>query len=504
MLKNKEKEILKNLRSETKKELLKQNLLAPLFSIQCDYRTKKLKLNYSYPKYVGVNSDKEKIFKKQQKDYYLKNITLSQKEEFLTNLPNYIKTMNNKIEEDAKNSFINDEQSIIYWTSKYTNISNRSISKTIKESSIKGDKESLESLINYCKLYYPQMLDIWEWPRKGKDFIIGYMKFKQLKSSSNKKPWSDGTVNSNYQRIRAFFNWISYNYMTFPANSISGLVFNKSKSDVPILKDNELESIKKFIDSHNQVKNWKWFIEMLTIFLETGLKLEILCSLKVKDINIKDRTLLYNFNKKNRDAIEKYRLSEYSWGLISHLIINKNSSLRNDKNFLFHQRFYRSNLNKGSENEMKLIENPEKSFSVNGFRKKFSDMIAILGLNKKITPQYYRNYLILKMLGSTNNNINLVSKKMGVSNQTIINNFINNFEIDIKGEKLDLFENEILKRRGKPKTKPKRKRLKGGGVSVPFMITREMFRELVSMGYSKKEIGKMKSEEAHELILKEL
>ena len=93
---------------------------------------------------------------------------------------------------------------------------------------------------------------------------------------------------------------------------------------------------------------------------------------------------------------------------------------------------------------------------------------------------------------------------MGVSNQTIINNFINNFEIDIKGEKLDLFENEILKTKGKPKTKPKRKRLKGGGVSVPFMITREMFRELVSMGYSKKEISKMKSEEAHELILKEL
>ena len=59
-------------------------------------------------------------------------------------------------------------------------------------------------------------------------------------------------------------------------------------------------------------------------------------------------------------------------------------------------------------------------------------MIVILGLNKRITPQYYRNYFILKMLGHTNNNINLVSKKMGVSNQTILNNFINNFEIEIK------------------------------------------------------------------------
>jgi hypothetical protein len=123
-------------------------------------------------------------------------------------------------------------------------------------------------------------------------------------------------------------------------------------------------------------------------------------------------------------------------------------------------------------------------------------MISLLGLNKKITPQYYRNYLILKMLGITNNNIQLVSKKMSVSTQTIIKNFINNFEIKTEVKKLNLFEDK------NSEVKPKRKKLKGGGVSVPFMITREMFRELVSMGYGKDEISKMKSEDAHELILK--
>ena len=49
--------------------------------------------------------------------------------------------------------------------------------------------------------------------------------------------------------------------------------------------------------------------------------------------------------------------------------------------------------------------------------------------------------------------------------------------------------------------KTKTKRLKDGGVSVPFMVTREMVRELLSMGYNKKEINKMKSEEAHEIII---
>ena len=86
------------------------------------------------------------------------------------------------------------------------------------------------------------------------------------------------------------------------------------------------------------------------------------------------------FDKKNRNTTEEYKLSEYSWGLISHLILYKNNSLRNDKSFLFHQRFYRSTLNKGSENELKLIENTEKPFSVNGFRKKFSSIHFIEGL----------------------------------------------------------------------------------------------------------------------------
>ena len=38
------------------------------------------------------------------------------------------------------------------------------------------------------------------------------------------------------------------------------------------------------------------------------------------------------------------------------------------------------------------------------------------------------------------------------------------------------------------------------GVSVPFMITREMFRELISMGYSKEELNNMSSEKAHKIL----
>ena len=49
--------------------------------------------------------------------------------------------------------------------------------------------------------------------------------------------------------------------------------------------------------------------------------------------------------------------------------------------------------------------------------------------------------------------------------------------------------------------KTKTKRLKGGGVSVPFMITREMFRELITLGYTKEQISQLKSEEAHDILI---
>ena len=45
MLKQKEKDILKQLRKDVKDKIIRQNIKSPLFSIQCDYKTKKLKLN---------------------------------------------------------------------------------------------------------------------------------------------------------------------------------------------------------------------------------------------------------------------------------------------------------------------------------------------------------------------------------------------------------------------------------------------------------------------------
>ena len=76
-------------------------------------------------------------------------------------------------------------------------------------------------------------------------------------------------------------------------------------------------------------------------------------------------------------------------------IYNKNNILRNDKKYLFHSRFYRKNRNKNIE-KMVLIENKNKSFSGNGFRKKFHEMLIYLNLSKEYTPAVFRHGFILK------------------------------------------------------------------------------------------------------------
>ena len=490
MLKQKEKDILKQLRKDVKDKIIRQNIKSPLFSIQCDYKTKKLKLNYSFSKYKGLNENKEKVFKKQQKDFYLNNITINKGEFFLRNLSKYIDLLKSKIKEDHEKSLLKREQSLIYWSNIYTSSLNRFDFKSIKKSSLKGDKESLDGLIKFCNRFNNKMLDIWEWPRSGGKFIYRYMEYKQKDKTGNKKLWSDTTVNSHYQRIRAFFNWLSYKVELFPSNVLGRLIFKKNSRAITIFNSEEINKIKNFIDQNKYVEEWKWFVEMLVVMIETGLQVEILCLLKIKNIVLKDKSLCVDVVKNGKTNKIIFPLSKYCWKIISSLILNKNNTLRTDKKLIFHNRYYRK-----SKKENQLFENLDKGFSSNGFRKKFNDMVMILGISNNLTPQSCRHYYVIEMLKDTNGDITLVSNKTGISTRVLFEKYISFIDIKREDKGVKIFSEEDFE------TKTKTKRLKDGGVSVPFMVTREMVRELLSMGYNKKEINKMKSEEAHEIII---
>ena len=71
-----------------------------------------------------------------------------------------------------------------------------------------------------------------------------------------------------------------------------------------------------------------------------------------------------------------------------------------------------------------LIENKDRPFSSNGFRKKFHEMLVHLGLSKEYTPIVFRHGFILKKLNKMNGNFSLVSKEIGVSQKLLIRKYI--------------------------------------------------------------------------------
>ena len=289
-------------------------------------------------------------------------------------------------------------------------------------------------------------------------------------------------------------NTKSFKNELFPSNIIGRMDFKKDKKGIKIFKNSEILIIKRFINKNNSKKEWKWFIEILVLMLETGLKIEKVCRLELKNINIKEKSINIKLNTKADSKIVFFPLTDYCWRIISNLILNKNKSLREDKNLIFHSRFYRNPKNNLSNKGKLLIEDLNKGFSENGFRKKFKEMISVLGLSSSLTPQACRHYYIIEMLKNTNGDISLVSDKTGLSSRIIVEKYIEMVDIKRKEKQINLFSKEIVD------SKTKTKRLKGGGVSVPFMITREMFRELISIGYSKTEINEMESEEAHKIL----
>ena len=89
-----------------------------------------------------------------------------------------------------------------------------------------------------------------------------------------------------------------------------------------------------------------------------------------------------------------------------------------------------------------------------------------------------------------------VSEKIGLSKESLIRKYLDHVKISPMNILVNKAESPNFD--GK---KTKTKRLKGGGVSVPFMITREMFRELITLGYTKEQISQLKSEEAHDILI---
>ena len=144
MLIEEDKNILTKFRQTVKNEIIKQKLNAPKFSVHCDYKTKKLKLNYSFSKYNGLDKKKNNTYVKKQKDFYLKGINLLNRALFIEKLPYYVKLLNEKMIAESKKSQFKQDNSLIYWSKIYTQSSRRLGAKKVKNSTLIAERNTLD------------------------------------------------------------------------------------------------------------------------------------------------------------------------------------------------------------------------------------------------------------------------------------------------------------------------------------------------------------------------
>ena len=112
----------------------------------------------------------------------------------------------------------NDKDSLQHWLRIYTEGKYRRGNITLSPNTIRGDKQVIQMLIDWCvEQKKKDWLNIWKWAKDGRDMMMEYIKYK-TEVGGVKKKWTDGGVNSNYRRIRAFFNYIGENLEGFPMN----------------------------------------------------------------------------------------------------------------------------------------------------------------------------------------------------------------------------------------------------------------------------------------------
>ena len=111
---------------------------------------------------------------------------------------------------------------------KYTTQHQRYGNIEVGDNTLRTDKESIQTLINHIKEHDKKMMNIWEWEKRGRTFLEDYMNYKETIGGVKCK-WTKGTINSQYRRIRAFFNYIAHHYDGFQDKLLNNMKFKKAK-----------------------------------------------------------------------------------------------------------------------------------------------------------------------------------------------------------------------------------------------------------------------------------
>ena len=471
MLSNKEKTQLNKLRKLVLKELKRLQVIEPKITLGIDYKTKRLKLIYRVFVDGGFDARNKRRIGKKKKELYLRNLTLADSDLLIDKLDTYVNDITTEVSYAVK-TITNDKDTLNYWVSLYSSTPIRKGNVRVSPSSLSRDEQATRYLLEYVNEFDKSMINIWKWVDSGKDFLTDYMNYKQTHKGA-RKVWNNNTVLSEYGRVRGMFNYIGRNYKHFPEGILNGIQFAPYEADVKSFTPTEVDMIKLFIDEEKGSKEWGWFIPMLYLMLETGVRVNELCNMKLSDIEPVNKEWVFKGKGRFGGKERKQRIPNDVWDMMLPLIVDDKGYLRKDKEYVFHKEFYRK-----SYDTYYLVKDLTKPMAVDGYRKKFKKMVIQLKLDKKLTPHSCRRYYITEMLMKTNGNIPLVAQLVGHSSWDMVKRYAQSVIPQDADTNVGLFSK----------------------VSFPIMITQEIRNKLKEMGYTKQKVSTLKPEQAHEII----
>jgi site-specific recombinase XerD len=408
---------LQKIRKEVDKEKKRLRISSPKWTIQLDSKTDKILIGYSVPINIGKKENGERIVRQKQKKKYLPNAKLDDSKYIVMNVQNYTDLVLSEINKTTK-SIGGDKDSIDYWSEEYKNPIRKG-NIELSKSTISNDISTLKNLSLWLEEHEPKMLNVWEWTDEGKDCLIRYMKYRQNYGGVTGRKWNDTSVNSEYRRIRAFFNYLSENLNGFPSQLLNNIPFKKSKTKTETFTKMEIHLVKEFMLENETHLRWKWFVPILHTLLETGCRVSEVVKLLIRDLDIDERKVGV-IGKGNKKRF-LYLKSDSLWKRLNPYIFTSKGKIRTDKEFIFHW-----NIGHPSNGKYFPKEDLSKGFHPSGVQHKFKDMIRELKLNMSLSTHDTRRYYITEMLKKTNGNVPLVAQLVGHNTWDVVRLYTKN------------------------------------------------------------------------------
>tara|TARA_R110001592_G_scaffold48553_2_gene152657 strand:- start:151 stop:1149 length:999 start_codon:yes stop_codon:yes gene_type:complete len=328
------------------------------------------------------------------------------------------------------------------------------------------------------------MLDVWNWVDNGNDVLLKFLKYKQQPNQSSelkyKRQWKNSTTKQNYNEIKVFFGWLNRELEGFPKTDFLNIPLTPTKVKTSSFSQQEILKVIEFVEDNLSSKRWGWFCEMLIVLMETGCRIKEIEKMKIKHLNITDRTWLIHGKGRYGGKVRLNRFSNRVWNIIIPLISDADGNVLKNKEYVFHRRYYRLRKTKENPTKMDFIEDRKAPIPNQTFRQRFKLMIDELELSDDLTPHSCRRYYITQMLIKTNGNIPFVSEIVGHSNWTTTQKYAKSVLLKDTKTELGIFNTKQ--------------------VSIPLMITQKMRIELKNLGYTEPKISSLKVEQAHEII----